>query len=82
MTKSILILTLIVFALSGCQAKPRPVKTPAPAHGGYTPRVTMDDIVAGGGECAPVIGGYLCTDSGGRKWQCSGGGGYCTRGED
>jgi hypothetical protein len=74
--KSILVIYitgLVILILSGCQAPPRPIKLP-PSGGGYTPRVTKQDILESGGSC----GGNFCTDTNGRHWDC-GGGGYCSR---
>jgi hypothetical protein len=74
MTRSVLILMVILFSLSGCEAR-KVVKKPTPGDRVYDPRVTKSDILASGGTC--TASGH-CTDTAGRQWNCRGGG-YCTR---
>ena len=68
--KKTLVLSFIIFislaSVSNAKDKDRPimVESPTPRP---VPNVTKQDIRASGGGCV----GQLCTDTGGRQWQCS-----------
>lgn len=70
MKASTLACAVIAICLSACSSS-GPSANPS-AVGGY--RTTKADMTVGGGSCA----GNLCTDGGGRLWDCSGGG-ACSR---
>lgn len=53
---------------------PPPVVKPDPNPVAYAPNVTKSDLRQSGARCA----GNLCTDRGGRQWDCTGGG-RCSR---
>lgn len=53
---------------------PPPVAKPDSNPTSYAPNVTRNDLRQSGAKCA----GNLCTDTGGRQWDCTGGG-RCSR---
>jgi hypothetical protein len=57
---------VVVFALSGCNMKPKPAKVPGPSHQSGAPK-TREELESGGARCA----GRTCTMPNGDIYDCT-----------